>query len=274
MSIDVSSLWDFRQPEISEQRFRTALAQADGDDRLILQTQIARSYGLRKDFETAERILKEIEPAVDTAGPEAQVRYYLELGRSLASATHSPEQLTPANRARARAAYENARSTARAAELDGLLIDAIHMFAFLDSSPADQLKWGQEALTVALASSQPEAKRWQASIRHNVGYALHQLGRFEEALSQFQEAATLREKGQDAAATRVAWWMIAWTLRSLGREDEALDIQLRLEREADVAGKPDPYVFEELEILYRARRDTARADFYAQRRLKASEPMQ
>jgi len=35
----------------------------------------------------------------------------------------------------------------------------------------------------------------------------------------------------------------------MGRVDEALQNQLRLEREADLAGKPDRYVFEELNLL-------------------------
>jgi hypothetical protein len=34
----------------------------------------------------------------------------------------------------------------------------------------------------------------------------------------------------------------------MGRVDEALQNQLRLEREADLAGKPDRYVFEELNL--------------------------
>jgi hypothetical protein len=38
---------------------------------------------------------------------------------------------------------------------------------------------------------------------------------------------------------------------------------LRLERESRAAGQPDPYVFEELALLYRARGDAARADQYA-----------
>jgi hypothetical protein len=57
--------------------------------------------------------------------------------------------------------------------------------------------------------------------------------------------------------------MVAWTLRALGKMDEALEIQLRLERECDAAKKPDRYVFEELEILYRARGDAPRAKHYA-----------
>ncbi len=144
------------------------------------------------------------------------------------------------------------------------------MLAFVDTSPEDQLKWAQNALAVVEASTQPEAKRWEASIRNNLGYALHQLGRYEEALQQFNEAVTLRERGTDAGNIRVAYWMVAWTLRAMQRNDEALAIQLRLERECDAAGEPDPFVFEELETLYRAAGNIERAEFYANRRRSAA----
>ena len=266
MAIDVTPLWDFSQPELSEQRFRAALQTASGDDALILQTQIARSYGLRKDFATARAVLRDIEPQIAQAGPEARVRYFLELGRTYASATHAPEQMTQQDRDLARAAYRRALDEARAARLDNLAIDAIHMFAFIDTAPAEQLEWGRQALAVVEQSTQPAAKRWEASIRNNIGYALHQLGRYEEALQQFRLALELRERGTDADATRAARWMIAWTLRAMGKAEEALQIQLRLEREADAAGRPDRYVFEELEALYQAAGDTERAQFYRQRR--------
>ena len=274
MAIDLAPLWDFNQPELSEQRFRAALATASGDDALILQTQIARSHGLRRDFESARRILQSIEPQIATAGAEVRVRYSLELGRTYASATHTAEQQTAETKALARSAYQKALDEARSAKLDGLAIDAIHMLAFVDTAPADQLKWGQQALAVVESSTQPAARRWEASIRNNIGYALHQLGRYDEALEQFRLALALREQGSDAQATRVAHWMVAWTLRAMGRSDEALQIQLRLELEADAAGEPDPYVFEELEILYRDRSDEARARHYQQRRaaLKARTP--
>jgi hypothetical protein len=66
--------------------------------------------------------------------------------------------------------------------------------------------------------------------------------------------------------------MVARTLRSLQRHDEALAIQLRLEREFDAAGQPDPYVFEELEALYRARGDADKAEHYNARRAAAGKP--
>jgi len=266
MPIDVVPLWDFNHPEVSEQRFRSALQGAVGDDVLVLQTQIARTFGLRKEFAAARDVLKGIEPSISGAGPEARATFELELGRTYASATRAPESQTPESNEQARAAYINALEIAREAHLDGLAIDAIHMLAFVDTLPQDQLKWGQQALAVVEASTQPAAKAWEGSVRNNVGYALYQLGRYDEALQQFNEAVIARERDTDAQATRIAYWMVAWTLRALKRTDEALQIQLRLEREGDAAGQPDPYVFEELEILYRDAGNEARAAFYANRR--------
>ncbi len=71
MAIELAPLWNFDNPQLSEQRLRAALATAAGDDTLILQTQIARSYGLRGDFATARQVLADIEPATRAAGAEA-----------------------------------------------------------------------------------------------------------------------------------------------------------------------------------------------------------
>jgi tetratricopeptide (TPR) repeat protein len=264
MAIDLNPLWNFDDPDQSEQRFRAALATATGDDAIILQTQIARSYGLRGDFSKAREILKDVERQLPTAGAEARARYSLELGRTYASAAHPPETQTAGTKEQAREAYEQAYEVASRAELDGLAVDALHMLAFVDTEPADQLKWAQKALAIAQASSQPAAKKWEASLRNNIGYALYQLGRYDEALDQFKQAVMLREKGEDVQAKRVAHWMVAWTLRALNRPDEALEIQLRLERERQADGAPSPYVFEELELLYRGKGDRERADHYAE----------
>lgn len=271
MTLDLSLLWDFNQPDVSEQRFRAALAYAAGDDALILQTQIARTCGLRGDFARAQQILDDIEPQVGSACAEVRARHALERGRTLSSAVHSPESQTEPVKTAARAAYLRALDIAQTERLDDLAIDALHMLAFVDTDPADQLAWGLQALSVMEGSSQPAARQWEGSLRNNVGYALHQLGRYEEALAQFELALAFRERSGKAEPIRVATWMVAWTLRALDKMDEALDIQLRLERECEAAGAPDPYVFEELEILYRARNDTARADAYAELRKAASE---
>ena len=264
--VDIDALWDFAHPDATEARMRAALVDAKGDDALVLQTQIARTWGLRGDFAQARRVLAEVEPALPKAGPEPRVRHALELGRSWSSAAHSPESQTPEARDTARAAYTRAFEEARKARLDGLAVDALHMMAFVDTAPADQVKWDREALDYALASDQPAARAWEASLRNNLGYALHEAGRYEEAHVEFEKALALQQRRGSANGTRIAHWMIAWNLRAMGRTDEALAIQLRLERERDAAGEPSPYVYEELEALYRARGDAERADVYAAKR--------
>ena len=261
LALDLQSLWNFKDPAASEQRFRAALASATTDEAVILQTQIARSHGLRKDFEQARAVLLQIKPQLAAANAEARTRWALEWGRSFASATHSQPSVD--DKQQARVAYLDALASARAGALDGLAIDAIHMLAFVDTTPADPLKWGREALTVVNASTQLEAKRWEGSIRHNIGFALHQLARYDEALAEFQHALAVREKAGNAGSIRVAHWMIAWTLRALKRGEEALAIQLRLERENAAAGTSDIYVFEELELLYRDQGESAKAEHYA-----------
>jgi len=264
-AVDLSSLWDFSRPDVSEQRFRAALLTASGDDALILRTQIARSLGLRRDFERAREELRAVVKELDRAGAEARTRYFLELGRTYASAAHPAELQTPQASELARSAYRQAIELARTASLDGLAIDAIHMMAFVDTDAADQLTWAEEALRIVESSTQPAARRWEASIRNNLGHALHQLGRYDEALVQLRQAVAIRERGTSAEATRTAHWMVARTLRAMGRVDEALKTQLRLEREADLAGKPDHYVFEELRLLYASKGEPDRARHYEDR---------
>lgn len=266
MTIDLTTLWDFHKPELSEERFRAALANASTDDAFILQIQIARTYGLRRNFAQAQAILADLEPQLQSAGIEARARYYLELGRTYSSATHSPESQTPEVRERARAAYRRATELAEEGNLDSLAIDALHMMTFVDTAPEEQIAWNRKAMAAMESSSAPEAKKWEGTLHNNTGYALHQVGKYDEALAEFQLALAAHERSGNPQNIRIAHWMIAWTLRALGQLQDALAIQLRLEKEWDDAGEPDPYVFEELELLYQALHDQEKAEFYAARR--------
>ncbi len=263
MALDLSSLWDYGNPALSEQRFRDAVKTASTDDALIFQTQIARTYGIRKDFERARDVLASIKDEVKNGSAQAQVRYLLELGRTYASTTHPPEAQTPENKKMARSLFMRAFDAAENARLDDLAIDALHMMVTVDTEPVDQLAWNLKALAYMEASSQPLAKKWEASLRNNVGYAQHLLGQYDEALVNFKLSLAAHERLGSVRSVRIAHWMIAWTLRAQGKFQEAIDIQLRLEREWGQAGDPDPYVFDELEHLYRATNDTVQADLYA-----------
>ena len=169
----------------------------------------------------------------------------------------------------ARSAYLRAFKLAQKGELDALAIDALHMMAFVDTAPEDQIEWNRKAIALMQSSSQEDAKKWEGSLRNNTGYALHLLRRYEDALVEFRLALAAHERSGNPQKIRIAHWMIAWTLRALGRLNEAIEIQLRLERECDEAGQPDPYVFEELELLYQAIDNREKAEFYATRRKAA-----
>jgi tetratricopeptide (TPR) repeat protein len=273
MAMDWRSLWNFDDPVGSEQRFRDAMQSANADDALLLETQIARTYGLRGDFVTARAVLAGVEPKLGSASPTVQAYYYLELGRTYASVTADAQ--SNVTRKLARDAYQRSIAIAAANGLDGVQVDALHMLAFVDTAPADQLKWARAALVVAEASSQPDARRWAASLHNNIGYALHEEGRLEEALAEFETALTLRMQKGDAESIRIARWMIAWTLRGLGRYDIALAMQLQLEREYAALHRPSADVYDELEALYRAKDDAANAAKYAAlRRALASQRTQ
>lgn len=269
-AVDLDAMWDFRQPAVSEARFREALATARGDDALVLQTQIARTLGLRRDFDGARALLRGIEPDIATAGPEARTRWALELGRTHASAAHG--EVPAADREAARAAFTQALATARAGGLDALAIDAIHMFAFVDTGAPAAERRAREALAIATTSPQPAARRWEASIRNNLGVALNTQGRHAEALAEFERTVELRRAaGASAETLRIAQWMVAHTLRQLKRHDEALAILLPQARELEAAGRADRYVHEELEAIYRARGETELAEQQARRRAAAAK---
>jgi len=74
-------------------------------------------------------------------------------------------------------------------------------------------------------------------------------GDFEAALTSFEEALAARERIGDPAEIRIARWMIGWSLRNLGRRDEALAVQRALKAELEEIGESDQYVDEELALL-------------------------
>jgi tetratricopeptide (TPR) repeat protein len=234
--IDPEPLWDFDDPAASEQRLRAAAEEVEGDDRVVLMTQVARSLGLQERYDEAHAVLD------DLAGsrPEVAVRIVLERGRLLRSAGRVDE---------ARPQFEAAAQSAVAARLDVLHVDALHMLALVAPGPDEQLATAQRALRAARESSEPRARDWDASVLHNIAMVHADGGDFAAALASFEEALAARERIGDPARTRVARWMVAWALRNLGRREEALALQRRLKAELDAAGESDPHVEEELALL-------------------------
>jgi tetratricopeptide (TPR) repeat protein len=248
--LSLDELWDFNQPAVSEDRFREALTTASGEDALVLRTQLARAIGLQRRFEECAQELDVVELTISNGADGAVtplVRTYLKLerGRQLRSSGH-PEQ--------AKEHFLGALAEAEAAGLDHLAADAAHMMAITEPGEA-QIPWARRALAIAEGSEDPRARTWIASVSHNLGWTLHDLGRFDEAQELFTTALAERERRGEPEPLRVARWTVARGLRSLGRFDEALEIQ----RELAAHGPQDGYVEEELAELLLATGATEQA---------------
>ena len=233
--IDPTPLWDFDDPAGSEQRFREAAEGAEGADRPVLLTQVARALGLQERYDEGHALLDDLAASDD----EVVARIALERGRLLRSSGQPAEALPH---------FLAAADAARAAGLDVLRVDALHMVALV-GDPAEQVRLNEEALAVAHASHDPRARDWDASLLNNIAMVHADAGDFDRALPLFEEALAARERIGDPGRTRVARWMVAWALRHLGRTAEALEIQRALKSELVAAGAEDPYVDEELALL-------------------------
>lgn len=250
-AVDLDALWTFHDPAASELRFRTALEGAQGDDALILRTQIARTLGLRQRFDEAHRELDAIEPALAAAGLEPRVRAWLERGRTLRS-SGKPAEGKPL--------FLRAFAAADAARLERLAADALHMLALVEPALDDRIAWNRRTVDYARRSRDPKAQGWQGTALNNIGSDLREAGRLDESLAAFRDALAAYEATGRADRVRFARWQVANVLRLQGKRDEALAMQLALERDGVGADDADPYVYDELALLHRAAGNAAAAD--------------
>lgn len=247
---DVDSLWNYQDPAGTRARFQDLLPRAeeegDGDYTALLQTQIARTYGLEQRFDSAHQLLDMVEPQLEERAAGVRVRYLLERGRTLNS-SGDPAPAIPL--------FQKAWTLARETSLDALAIDAAHMMAIV--VPADeQQRWNRQALELAETSEEPRARRWRGSLYNNMGWTYFDQGRYDSALMMFEQAVTLRKAQGQEQETRIARWCQAKTLRFLGRVEESLAIQQELLAAWEQIGEPDGYVYEEIaECLVLLQRD-------------------
>src|SRR5512147_2592778 len=232
----IDEFWEYDNPAASEQRFRAALGSGDRNRDLELQTQIARTYSLRRQFDEAHRLLDQMQPALADSTARVRSRYLLERGRTLRSA---------GDKAAAQPLFLQAYEVARGATETGLAVDAAHMLALV--TPSDEAaRWTDTGVKLARASNDPKALALLPALLNNHAWNLHDAGRFDDALPVFVEAETAWRSTGKQPQGRIATWSVARCLRSLKRYDEALVLKRRLEAEWIASGGSDGYVFEEI----------------------------
>lgn len=226
---DILELWDFGDPAASEARFRKVLE--DGWDAEVA-TQVARAQGLQGEFAKARETLEEVRERIDQSPSSELARFLLESGRVENSSGNPGGSI---------AFFMEALTVANSIGNEYLAIDAAHMLGIVANGEA-ALDWNKRAIEMALRAKDERARQWVGSLHNNLGWALHDLGKYEEALIEFTKALEFRKKQGEPENVRIAKWCIGRCLRSLGRLDEALEVQRGLCGESE----NDGYVLEEI----------------------------
>lgn len=233
-------LWDYNDPVGTGEKFRALLprAESSGDRGYVaeLLTQIARAEGLSREFEAAHGTLDRVAGEIHSLPARARVRYLLERGRVFNSSS---------DKGRARPLFLEALESARNAGEDFYAVDAAHMLGIIEP-PAERLDWNLSALQIAERSSDPRARNWRGSLYNNLGWTYHDAGDYLKALDMFEKALQARVEQGKGPEIRIARWSVARVLRSLGRVEEAVRAQQELAEQAEAAGAPDGYIYEEL----------------------------
>ncbi len=235
-------LWDFGDPARTEARFRAVLRDPRVDPALgfEIETQIARTLGLRREFDAARTLLDTLVARIAGDWGRPRARWLLERGRTYASAIHADDRPT------AMQLYRGAWRLALAHGEERLAIDAAHMLAIVAPTMQEQEHWMREGLAVARSARDPKARRWQGTLWHNLGMSYHDAQRHRDAVDAFRQAVAARTVAGDAQALFVERWCLAWALRYTGAHEEALSILDTLDAQARAQATPDGYVYEEM----------------------------
>lgn len=258
--LDFDKLWDYNDPEKTEKAFREFLPDVtesgDADGLAQLLTQIARTHGLRAQFDSAHEILDQVEAGLPTEVTLGKIRYLLERGRTYNSAKDSEK---------AGALFLEAYETSKTTDHDYYTVDAAHMLGIVDKG-GDALAWNELAMEIAEASDDERANGWLGSLYNNTGWTYHDMGNFARALTLFEKGLSWRKQKGHGLPTLIAKWTVARALRSLGRIDEALKLQLSLKDEyAGLDHSPDGYVSEEIgECLLISQKEDEAARHFAE----------
>tara|TARA_B100000749_G_scaffold84052_1_gene63876 strand:- start:23716 stop:24639 length:924 start_codon:yes stop_codon:yes gene_type:complete len=252
----INQLWNFSNPEETRGKFEQLLVEqsetAPLDYILQIKTQIARTYSLTAKFEEAHSVLDEVEPQLSAETPVAKVRYLLERGRTFNSNNE---------KSKATELFVQAYNYGREVEAYIYSVDAAHMVGISSATLDDKLEWNQKGLEEAEKSNDQNVRRWIGVFYNNMGWDLFEAKHYTEALAKFELCRDFYQELEANDRLGIAKWSIAKTYRYLGRNSEALAIQMALLAEKDGTDESG-YTYEELGELYLLKGETEKAKTY------------
>ena len=262
----IDDLWDFGDPEGTEAKFREVIQNAEDESFLAeVTTQIARTKSLRRHFDEAHETLDGVAGLLPRVAPRVEVRYLLERGRTWNSSGAKDK---------AKELFYTAFDMAKQVGDDYLTVDAAHMLAIVEE-PQAALEWNLLGFRILEESQQERAKSWIGALSNNIAWSYHDIGEFETALAYFEKGLEYRRSVGKEPMLRIALWAVARCKRSLGRNEEALEEQLAIQRDYfPNVDEIDGYVAEEIAecLLALEKRQEAREYFaLAHKQLSADE---
>lgn len=243
---DFDKLWNYNDPAGTEAKFRELLPKAEkGKDKeyyIELLTQLARTQSLQRKFDEAHEIL---DKAMKMLKPEhivPRIRFMLERGR-----TYNSSKVYDKARELFLAAYMQADKY----EEENLAIDAVHMLGIVDKDE-ESLKWNELAIQMAEDTEDEKARGWLGSLYNNTGWTYHDMGEYDKALELFERNVIWHTERKSGMQLYIAKWSVARCLRSLGRTEEALKMQMDLRgKDSEMYSCEDGYNSEEIaECMY------------------------
>jgi len=237
--------WRYQDPLATELVFKEyeKLLNVHDDRTLLPQlfTQLARCRSLLRDKDGSEAYLQTAHSLIESLDTSEQIvpriRYHLEKGRLL-NALNIED--------RGAEDFLSAWNDAITNHCDFYAIDAAHMLGIVKNGD-ESLDWNFKAMKHAEQSQDMKAKSWLGALYNNIGWTLHGLQRYDEALQCFlNDEAWYRERHRHEEAL-IAHWSMAKMLRLLNRPDEALRELYVIAEERKERNLPnDGYLSEEI----------------------------
>jgi len=255
---DFDKLWDYDNPAETERKFKELIPEIkETNDRsayLQLLTQTARTLGLQMKFDEAHELLDEVKPLLTDELYVAEIRYLLERGRTFRSSKQVEKS---------RDLFLKAYELAVKHNEDNYAIDAAHMLGIIEPYKEAQ-EWNELAIRLTEKTNDERAKKWLGPLYNNTAWNYHDNKEYEKALEIFSKNVNFHTKRQSKQQLIIAKWSVARALRSLERNDEAVEMQLSLLKEIEEKGlEHDGYIYEELAELYliKEKKDEAKKYF-------------
>jgi len=158
--------------------------------RAEVMTQLARSLGLQRKFDEAQKVLEETQSMINSDMQVALVRWHLEQGRVINSRGDAADSI---------ANFEQSLLLAQQADAEYLAIDAAHMLGIVETSEASIALWSraktlrflgrvEEALQIQrglLSHPDRDGKPAEGYTNEEIGECLILLNRGVESKSHF-----------------------------------------------------------------------------------------